>query len=89
MEINVDKTKVMRISKQPSPINIMINKKTGDSCEIFELFGEHDNELCKIPVQLNSGLRRKSRKTFQQQIGLNFKEATSKVLQLKHRFVWS
>jgi len=27
MEINVEKTKVMRISRQPSPIQIMIHKK--------------------------------------------------------------
>jgi hypothetical protein len=40
-----------------------------------------------VPVQLNSGLHGKSQKTFQQQIGLNFREEISKVLQLKHRFV--
>jgi hypothetical protein len=42
-----------------------------------------------VPAQLNSGLRGKSRKTFQQQTGLNFREETSKALQLKHRFAWS
>jgi hypothetical protein len=35
MEINVEKTKVMRISKQPSLLNIMINQKTGEPYEIF------------------------------------------------------
>ena len=34
MEMNVEKTKVMRISRQPSPVKIMINQKPGE-CEIF------------------------------------------------------
>jgi hypothetical protein len=33
MEMNVEKTKVMRISRQPYPI------KTIGECEIFQLFG--------------------------------------------------
>ena len=28
MEMNVEKTKVMRISRQPSPVTIMIDQKT-------------------------------------------------------------
>ena len=28
MEMNVDKPKLMRIPKEPSPVQIMINKKT-------------------------------------------------------------
>jgi len=35
MEMNVDKTKVMRISRQPSPLKIMINQKTTRECGIF------------------------------------------------------
>jgi hypothetical protein len=38
MEINVEGTKVMRISRQPCPIQIMIDKKNGE-CGIFKLFG--------------------------------------------------
>jgi len=44
MEINVEKTKVMRISRQLSLPNVMINQKTSATCEIFKLFGEHDNK---------------------------------------------
>jgi hypothetical protein len=36
MEMNVEKTKVMRISKQPSAVQIMVDQ-TGES-EIFQLF---------------------------------------------------
>jgi hypothetical protein len=34
MEMNVEKTKVMRIARQPSPIKLMIDQKTGE-CGIF------------------------------------------------------
>jgi hypothetical protein len=34
MEMNVEKTKVMRISRQSLPVKIMIDQKTGE-CGIF------------------------------------------------------
>jgi hypothetical protein len=38
MEINVGKTMVMRISKNPLSLQIMIDSKTGE-CGIFQIFG--------------------------------------------------
>ena len=35
MEMNVEKTKVMRISRQPLPVKIMIDQKTTRECGIF------------------------------------------------------
>jgi len=35
MEMNVEKTKVMRISRQPSPVTIMIDQKTTGECGMF------------------------------------------------------
>jgi hypothetical protein len=35
MEMNVEKTKVMRILRQPSPVKIMIDRKTTGGCGIF------------------------------------------------------
>jgi predicted nuclease of restriction endonuclease-like (RecB) superfamily len=35
MEMNVEKTKVMRISRQPFPVKIMIDNKTTTECGIF------------------------------------------------------
>ena len=32
MEMNVEKTKVLRISRQPSPVTIMIDEKTTAEC---------------------------------------------------------
>jgi hypothetical protein len=38
MEMNVEKTKVMRISRQPSPIKIMIDQKQLKNVEYFNYF---------------------------------------------------
>jgi len=35
MEMNVEKTKEMRISRQPSPVTIMIDQKTTGECGMF------------------------------------------------------
>ena len=39
MEMNVDKTKVMRISRQPSPVKIMIEQKQLENEEYFKYLG--------------------------------------------------
>jgi hypothetical protein len=39
MEINVEKTKVMRISRQPFPVKIMINQKQLKNVEYFKYLG--------------------------------------------------
>ena len=39
MEMNVEKTKVMRISRQPSPVTIMIDQKQLENVECFEYLG--------------------------------------------------
>jgi hypothetical protein len=39
MEMNVDKTKVMGISRQPSPLTIMIGLKQLESVESFKYLG--------------------------------------------------
>jgi len=36
MEMNVEKTKVMRISRQPTPITIMIDQKQLENVECFK-----------------------------------------------------
>jgi hypothetical protein len=36
MEMNVEKTRVMRISRQPSPINIMIDQKQFEIMQYFK-----------------------------------------------------
>ena len=39
MEMNVEKTKVMRISRQPSPVIIMIDQKQLENVECFKYLG--------------------------------------------------
>jgi len=38
--LNVEKTKVMRISRQPSPITIMIGQKQLENVECFKCLGK-------------------------------------------------
>ena len=39
MEMNVETTKVIRISRKPSPVQIMTDKKTTGECGICKLLG--------------------------------------------------
>jgi hypothetical protein len=39
MEMNVEKTKVMRISRQPFPVKIMIDQKQMENVESFKYLG--------------------------------------------------
>ena len=39
MEMNVEKTKVMRISRQPFPVKIMIDQKQLENVEFFKYLG--------------------------------------------------
>jgi hypothetical protein len=39
MEMNVEKTKVMKISRQPLPVKIMIDEKQLENVESFKYFG--------------------------------------------------
>ena len=39
MEMNVEKTKVMRISRQPSPVTIMIDQKQLENVKCFKHLG--------------------------------------------------
>jgi hypothetical protein len=39
MEMNVEKTKVMRISRQPFPVKIMIDEKQLENVESFKYLG--------------------------------------------------
>ena len=39
MEMNVEKTKVMRISRQPSPVTNMIDQKQLENVECLKYFG--------------------------------------------------
>ena len=48
MEMNGEKRNVMRITRQSSIVQIMIDQKTAEECGIFQLFGWRDNKSCKM-----------------------------------------
>jgi hypothetical protein len=67
----------MRISRQPSPIKIIIDHKQWENVECFSYLVSIIINYAKCTFETK----------FHQQIGLKFKEETSKVLHLEHRFV--
>ena len=52
MGMNVEKTKVMRISRQPSPIQIMTDQKHPENVEYFKYLGS----ITKMRVKPDPGL---------------------------------
>ena len=92
MEMNVEKTKVMRISRQPSPVMIMIDQKQLENMECFKYLGSiltNDGRcMCEIKSRIAMAKAAFNKKTLYQQIGLKFEEETSKMLHLEHGFVW-
>jgi hypothetical protein len=93
IEMNVEKTKVMRISRQPSPIKITINQKQLENVEYFNYSGSMltNDARCtcviKSRISITQNSIQQEEDSFHQKIGLKFKEETSKVLNLKYGFV--
>ena len=54
MEINVEKTKVMRISRQPSPITIMIHQKQLQNVKCFKYLGSMLTEDRRCTCEIKS-----------------------------------
>jgi hypothetical protein len=53
MEMNVEKTKVMRISRQPLPVKIMIDQKQLENVECFKYLGSilTNEEICSCEIK--------------------------------------
>jgi hypothetical protein len=53
MEMNVEKTKVMRISRQPSPVTIMIDQKQLENVKCFKYLGSilTDDGRCTCEIK--------------------------------------
>jgi hypothetical protein len=56
MEMNVGKTKVTRISRQPSPVKIMIDQKQLENMESFKYLGSILTMMEDVLVKLSVGL---------------------------------
>jgi hypothetical protein len=48
MEMNVEKTKAMRISRQPFPVQIMIDQKQLENVELFKYLTNDGRCTCEI-----------------------------------------
>ena len=84
----------MRISRQPSPVTIMIEQKLLENVECFKYLGSiltNDGRCtCEIKSRTAHGKScfQQEEDSLYQQIGLKFEEETSKMLHLEHGFVW-
>jgi hypothetical protein len=54
MEINVEKTKVMRISRQPAPMTIMIDQKQLENVEYFNYLGSMITNYARCTRKIKS-----------------------------------
>jgi hypothetical protein len=54
MEMNVEKTKVMRISRQPSPMKIMIDQKQLENVEYFNYLGSMITNDARCTCEIKS-----------------------------------
>jgi hypothetical protein len=93
MELNVETTKVMRISRQPYPTQIMIDQKQLENVEYFNYLGSMITNAARCTREIKSRIAVAkaafNKKTlFTSKTGLKFKEETRKVLHLEHSFVW-
>jgi hypothetical protein len=58
MEMNVEKTKVMRISGQPSPTKIMIDQKQLENVEYFNYLGSMITNDARCTHEIKESRRR-------------------------------
>jgi hypothetical protein len=56
MEVNVEKRRIMRFSRQPSPAKIMINQKQLENVESFKYLGSILTNMEDVLVKLSVGL---------------------------------
>jgi hypothetical protein len=56
MEMKVERNKVMRISRQPSPTQIMVDQKQPKNVEYFNYLGSMITNDSGVHVKLNPGL---------------------------------
>jgi len=89
MEMNVEKTKVMRISRQPSPVTIMIDQKQMENVGCFKYLGcmlTNDGRcMCEIKsriVMAKAAFKRK-KTLFTRKLDLNLRKKLVKC------YIWS
>ena len=94
MEMNVEKTKVMRISRKPSAVTMTIDQKQLENVKCFKYLGSMltDDGRCTCEIKSRIAMAKaafnKKKNLFYQRIALKFEEKTSEMLCLEHGSVW-
>jgi hypothetical protein len=82
MEMNVDKTNVIRISRQPSPVNIIIGQKQLENVESFKYDGRCTREI-KFWTAMAKAAINKKKTLFTSKLDLNLGKKLVKC------YIWS
>ena len=93
MQMNVETTKVLRISRQPSPIQIMIDQKQLKNVEYSSYLGSVMINNIRCTCEIISRITMEKQystiwRLFQQQTELKFREETTQMLHWGHSYVW-
>jgi hypothetical protein len=89
MEMNVEKTKVMRISRQPSPVTITVDQKQLENAKCFKYLGSMLTEDGRCTCEIKSRIAmakaafNKKRNLFTSKLALNLRKKLGKY------YVWS
>ena len=89
MEMNVEKTKVMRISRQLSPVTIMIDRKQLENVECFKYLGSilTNDGRCKCEIKsrivMGKAAFNKKKTLFNSKLDLNLRKKLVKC------YIWS
>jgi hypothetical protein len=94
MEINVERTKTVRISRQSTPLQIKIDTNPVENVEEFNYLGSTiTNDIrctreIKSRIVMAKAAFNKKNTLFTSKLDLRAKEEISEVLHLEHSFVW-
>ena len=89
MEMNVEKTKVMRISRQPFPVKIMIDQKQLENVESFKYLGSilTKDKICTCEIKCRTTMAKsafnKKRALFTSTLDLKLRKKLVKC------YIWS
>ena len=88
MRMNVEKTEIMRISRQPAPLQMIIDHSQLHNVEYFNYLGSMISNAARCTRDIWTSIAMlKQEDSLHQQTGLKFKEGTNKVLHLQHNSV--
>jgi hypothetical protein len=95
MEMDVEKTNVMRNPRQPSTIQFMVGKKQQENVKYFNYevsviaYDARCTRKIKSRTVIKKAAFRQEEESVHQKIGHKFKEGTCRVLHLKYSILWS